>query len=342
MALETPYASGRTPNTFRDHIKQRTRWGRGVISTAHKLHLFDRKDLSLMQKLSYFSSVIYWYSPLKNWIYVLSPLMFAVFLIPVFRCTWLDLLVYWLPMFILQDVCLRVLGKNTISLKWSGIYETSVMPYLLMPVIKETFGISLGQFLVTDKAGGKQRSRKDDVPLMIPFLILIALTLIGIIRVCLSLNVRSAVGVVIILFWLLRNLYSFILVLFLINGRDSDDDTESVQVKAGEPAVLKRESDNRMFEGITTLMTEHSIAFFADEPDTLKAGDVVSITIDTGEYRADLKCILTKVRRLRHSEQAVCTSEILSFEGNENTYLEILYDRQMKQNASPAQACHLH
>lgn len=327
LALDTPYASGRAPNSFRDHIKQRTRWGRGVISTARNLHLLSRKDLSIMQKQSYFSSVIYWYSPLKNWIYVLSPLMYAVFMIPVFRCTWLDLLVYWLPMFILQDICLRVLGKNTISLKWSGIYETSVMPYLLMPVIKETFGISLGHFHVTDKSGRKQRSRKDDFPLMIPFLILIVLTLIGIVRVCLHLNVRSAVGVVIILFWLLRNLYSFILVLFLINGRDSDDDTESVQVKAGEPASMIRKSDQKIFEGITTLMTEHSISFFVDEPDTLKAGDIALITIDTGEYLATVKCVLTKVRRLRYSEQAVCTGEILSFEGNEDTYLEILYDR---------------
>ena len=48
-----------TPHTYREHIQQRSRWGRGVISTAKSLKLFRRKGLSLAQKFSYWSSVIY-------------------------------------------------------------------------------------------------------------------------------------------------------------------------------------------------------------------------------------------------------------------------------------------
>ena len=136
LAIPEPLASGQTPHTFKEHIKQRTRWGRGVINTAKKLKIFRRKGLSLGQKFSYWSSKSYWYSPIKNLIYVLSPLFFAVFMIPVFRCNWLELVIFWLPMFILQDLSLRIVGGNKVSLKWSGIYELSVMTFILIPVIK--------------------------------------------------------------------------------------------------------------------------------------------------------------------------------------------------------------
>lgn len=66
---------------------------------------------------------------------MLAPLMFATFMIPVLKCNWLELLVFWLPMFILQDLALRLISRNAISLKWSGIYETSVMPHMLIPII---------------------------------------------------------------------------------------------------------------------------------------------------------------------------------------------------------------
>ena len=108
LATPEPLASGQSPHSFSEHIKQRTRWGRGVIVTARKMKIWRRKNLTLSQKLNYWSSVVYWYSPIKNMIYLLSPLLFAVLSIPVFSCNWLELLVFWLPMFVLQDVCLRV------------------------------------------------------------------------------------------------------------------------------------------------------------------------------------------------------------------------------------------
>lgn len=48
---------------------------------------------------------------------MLSPLLYAVLAVPVFRCTWPELLVFWLPMFILQDLGLRLNSKNAISTK---------------------------------------------------------------------------------------------------------------------------------------------------------------------------------------------------------------------------------
>lgn len=45
LAIPEPLASGQTPHTYKEHIQQRVRWGRGVIVTAKKLKLFRNKNL---------------------------------------------------------------------------------------------------------------------------------------------------------------------------------------------------------------------------------------------------------------------------------------------------------
>ena len=55
-----------------------------------------------------------------------------------FRCNWLELAVFWLPMFIMQDICLHKAGNKTISSKWSGIYEMSGFMHQVLAYGAET------------------------------------------------------------------------------------------------------------------------------------------------------------------------------------------------------------
>ena len=323
LALSTPLASGKTPNTYREHIKQRSRWGRGVISTGKQLHLLSRKDLNTDQKLSYWSSVTYWYSSWKNLIYIVSPILFAVFNVRVLKCTWLDLLVYWFPMYFFQDLCLKNISGNLVSSKWSGIYETSVMPYLLIPIMKETLGISEVKFLVTDK--GAKTSHKVDYRLMAPFIVLIILSLIGIVRAVSYIGVGTILPMCIILFWLIRNMFYLIMATFLIDGRDSDD--EEVKVRDGEFVNITCKDREQAYEGITTFMTEHSLKVILDEGDDLKIGERISLKIFKDDYEADLDGIIIDKLNSRFNNQCVHTIEILNFNKTEDEYLQILYDR---------------
>ncbi len=324
LALPEPLASGKTPDTFKEHIKQRIRWGRGVISTARQLHLFRRRGLSLAQRLSYWSSVVYWYSPVKNLIYILSPLVFAVFAIPVFNCSWSNLLLFWLPMYLVQDQCLRAHSKNAVSLKWSGIYETSVMPFLLVPIIKEFFGITTKKFAVTDKSRKLGKSRTD-VRSMVPFLILIGLSVIGILRVLTIIRGWQSLGLVILLFWIIRNLYFLIMSLFLVDGRDLDID--EVHVVDAEMVQITKKTGGMPLDGITTFLTEHSMKVFLDESGALNIGDKVVANVGLGEGEAVLDCAVTGITPSRTGVSAVYTIEILDYNGTENDYLQILFDR---------------
>ena len=322
LALPEPLASGQTPHTFREHIQQRTRWARGVIVTGRKLRIWRRRDLTLMQKISYWSSVVYWYSPLKNLVYMISPLLFAVFAVPVFRCNWLELLVFWLPMFFLQDLSLRLNSRGTISTKWSGIYETSVMPHLLIPILKESLGITMSRFKVTDKTrrGGR---RQRDMRSMIPFLVLLALSLFGIVRIAVIFEPSQTVSLVILLFWIVRNAYFLIMALFLVDGRDSDG--EVVRVRDAEPVVLR--TDGEITEGVTTELTEHNLTVFLDEGRTLGLGTPVSVSILREGGPVGVRGVVTGIRESRNSAARTHTVEILDFGEDELEYLELLYDR---------------
>lgn len=322
LALPEPLASGQTPHTFKEHIQQRTRWGRGVIVTAKKLKIFRRKNLNLAQKVSYWSSVIYWYSPIKNLIYVLSPLLYATFAIPVFKCNWLELLVFWLPMFFMQDLTLRLNSKNTISNRWSGIYETSVMPHLFIPILKESVGITLAKFKVTDKSK-KSNLRQRDFRSMIPFLILIAMSLAGIIRIAVIFNVSQTVSVLILLFWIVRNLYYLIMALFLIDGRDSDGETVHVL----DSELVSVEADGQTFEGVTTQMTEHSVTVFLDDDPSIRLGSSVKINIMNDKANVTVNGVIAGIKESRNNIARTHTIEILDFGDEETEYLQLLYDR---------------
>ena len=322
LGLPEPLASGQTPHTFREHIQQRTRWGRGVIVTARKLKIWRRKNLSPEQKVSYWSSVIYWYSPIKNLIYIFSPLLYAVFAIPVFRCNWLELLVFWLPMFFLQDQSLRLSSKGTISTKWSGIYETSVMPHLLIPIVKESLGISLSKFKVTDKSR-RSGKRQTDVRSMIPFLVLAVLSAAGIIRIAVIFNAMQTISFLILLFWLIRNLYFLIMAMFLVDGRDSDG--EVVRVTDAEPVIV--ETDGKQYEGVTTLLTEHNLTVFLDEGLPVGLGAPVSVSILRDGPAVNVKGTVTGIRESRNSAARTHTIEILDYGTDRLEYLQVLYDR---------------
>ena len=322
LSLPEPLASGQTPHTFREHIQQRIRWGRGVILTARKLRILGRRDLRADQKVSYLSSVTYWYSPLKNLIYMISPLLFAAFMIPVFRCNWLELLVFWLPMFVLQDLSLKLNSRNTISVKWSGIYETSVMPHLLIPILKESLGISLSTFKVTDKSG-RSGQRTRDLRAMAPFLCLVFISIVGIVRVLLIFEFTQTIGLLILLFWILRNLYYLVMALFLIDGRDSDGET----VEVNDAEIVRVTSGGKIYEGVTTLLTEHNLTVFLDDGEDLMIGAPADVEILKDHTAVKVSGTVTGRKESRRGTSCIHMIEILDDHGNRLEYLQLLYDR---------------
>lgn len=197
------------------------------------------------------------------------------------------------------------------------------MPFMLIPIVKELFGISLTSFAVTDKSG-KKKDHTVDKKAMAPFIILIALTVLAIIRILSMITGWETFGLFILTFWLLRNLYFLIMSFFLVDGRDRE--AEEVKVVDADPANIKK-AEGAVFEGITTCMTEHSLSIYLDETADLYIGDRVDVTVDHSEFSADVHGVITGITELKNSTGIVYAVEILDFKGNENEYDQVLFDR---------------
>ncbi len=224
LATPTAMAEGLAPESLSALIRQRSRWARGCIQAGRCTKLMFSKGLSLMQRLNYLISISYWYAPLKRLLYLLTPLLYAVFGITVMRCNTTQLMIFWLPMFLCSVLGIRLTSDRMRTAKWSDIYEFCLFPFLLGPVLAETFGIKKRKFAVTDKSG--RAEWRWWYPL--PYLVLIALSVIGILRTV-GMTVAGRTGIyLLLLFWLVYHLYQLLLALVFVLGcrkppREKDD-----------------------------------------------------------------------------------------------------------------------
>ena len=213
-AIGTPLAEGLSPESLSALIRQRIRWARGCIQAGRCTGLIRAKELTPIQRLSYLTAITYWYAPLKRLVYLLSPLLYAVFGITVMRCSFEQMLVFWLPMYLCSVLGIRLMSGGIRTAKWTNIYETCLFPFLLVPVLAETVGLRKREFQVTDKSG--RQEWRFWYPL--PFVLLILLSLVGISQtVGLMLSQRTTVYLL-LLFWLVYNLYQLLFALRFVRG----------------------------------------------------------------------------------------------------------------------------
>ena len=198
------------------------------------------------------------------------------------------------------------------------------MPFLLLPIIKEGLGITLSTFKVTrkDKVSLK---RVIDKGSLIPFVLILLLTLAGIVRMGYMLFVMKYVGILAVVFWLVRNSYYLAMSLFIVIGRDNDG--ENVKVFATEAISLVK-GDGKQADGVTTRLTEHSVDIFTDEADILYLGEPIQLSISSELYDLKLKGTIVSIRNSYHPDvPSVYTVEILDFGGVKDQYIHMLYDR---------------
>jgi len=216
IALDRPLSSGLAPESLAALISQRTRWARGCIQAGIRTRLLTSKGLNAAQRLSYLAAVTYWYAPLKRAVYLLAPLMFSVFGITVMNCDFKQMLMFWLPMYLLSTLGIRLFSGGIRSAKWSEIYELCLFPFLLPGVLAETVGIRKKDFKVTDKSG----SQGWHFWYLLPFAALTGLSVLGIVNTVGRMIDEQTTIYLFLLFWLVFNLYELLYAfLFVLSCR---------------------------------------------------------------------------------------------------------------------------
>lgn len=312
-----PLAFGMNPHSLRDLIRQRVRWARGVIDTGRKMHIFTSPELTTAQKWNYWSSVWYWYAPLKRLVYILFPILFALFGVTAFRYTTWQVLVFWLPMYVLSRLSQRLLGHGVRTAKWTEIYETAMFPFLLFPVILESFGISLRKFKVTNKEQKTGKTRR--LLYMLPFLLLTVLSLLGIANCVRVILESGSLGPAILAVWLLFNLFLLVMSLFFTGGRRVNEDIGRVSLEMPGDLTV---GDSHC---VCVVRTASERELTLDLRNPLSEDGVARLELQTERYFTRLELHL--LRRQRRKKTGYRYTFAVADCDNDDHFLAILYDR---------------
>ena len=153
-------AIGYQETSLSGYIKQRTRWQRGCIQTGKKYKIFKQKGLRFNQKLQYRSAINYWYFGIKRFLFLIAPLMFWLFHIYLIKCSVKQLVLFWLPQYLIKRYLLDLNYSGNISSTWNKIYQTILMPVFLFTSILEFIGINKTKFEVSMKNVKVNRSKE--------------------------------------------------------------------------------------------------------------------------------------------------------------------------------------
>ncbi|CAG9717515.1 glycosyltransferase [Clostridium neonatale] len=320
-AIDEVHASGLAPEDLKGLVKQRQRWARGCIQTGRKLNILFRKGLNISQKLSYISAITYWYGCLKRLIYIMAPILFSVFGVVVVKCTLLEVLIFWLPMYIFSSKSLKLVSRKIRTVKWTNVYETILFPSLIVSVILESLGISQKKFNVTRK-GGAIEDKNYQIKKAIPHIILSILSIIGIIN-CVKFTFITGTPVYIVLiFWLIINLYNIVMSIFFMLGRQVLRRAERFPINI-DCIVSFHEKELKC---TTNDISENGLSIVLKKPEFIPYKESIRILLQTDRYKAQFVAKIIRVGQV--GEQWKYAMEIQEIDDhNLKQLLRILYDR---------------
>ena len=112
------------------------------------------------------------------------------------------------------------MSRNIRTTKWTNVYETVLFPFLMIPTLLETFGISMKKFKVTKKSTSSEKKDRTWY-YAIPHILLAVLSVIGIWNCVRWTFDTGRIDYFVILFWLISNFYNIIMSIFFVMGRKS-------------------------------------------------------------------------------------------------------------------------
>ena len=330
FAIDKVLASGLAPDDFPNLLKQRQRWGRGCVQTIRSLKFLFGK-LPLLSKLSYLSCLLYWWTFLRRIVYILSPILFTVFGVLVVKTDIWGILLIWLPSYLIYNHSLRLLSGKVRDQKWSNIVDTILCPYMIIPIMAETFGIRMSTFSVTNKTKSVSRSAK--IIYAIPHMILLAASIVGIyFSVKFMLLYKSILGLV-VLFWLCMNTYFLMMAIFFLLGRINYRSSERFQVKI----PIRFSVGTRQVNAVTCDLSEHGLSFITDFPEFLYG--TVAFELQDRQWSARVPGEIVHVAKAGDRWRYSVKLADLSLEEKQN-YDQIVFDRvptlatEIKTNAA--------
>ncbi|MEM9286897.1 MAG: UDP-forming cellulose synthase catalytic subunit [Pseudomonadota bacterium] len=149
--IRMPLAGGLATGSLGDHVRQRLRWGRGMIQIFRLDNPFLIPGLSLSQRICYASAMLHFLFPLPRLVLLTAPLAYLLVGANIFSANALTVLAYVIPYIACAVLTsMRIHGKHRFIF-WTEVYETTLAFHLLRPTIETIFRPRKGKFNVTSK-----------------------------------------------------------------------------------------------------------------------------------------------------------------------------------------------
>lgn len=319
-------AHGLSTTDVASMMKQRIRWGRGVIQSIQNTHAIFSHKLPLGSRITYLTVFLYWWSFFNRLIFILAPILFALFDFRVVNCSLMQLLVFWLPAYFFYSLSMKRLSSNVRSQKWSQIIDTTFAPALVLPVFLETIHIREKKFKVTDKK--KQKASSRALRYMLPHLFLILLSVLAILRFVHGKYGMALVYSAVIIYWLCYNLIALLYSVAFMIGRDMPRQAE--RIEAHEDVCVRIWTGGEI-RGKTVNLSDTGVQICTREPLPEDVA-LVELEIQSKNYRA----VLDAKPVSRWQEQKDTGEETVYFtsftvnpqeEHDRREFVQLIYDR---------------
>ncbi len=320
-ALEKVLAHGQAPTDIDNLLKQRIRWGRGCVASLRRVNLLFHKGIPLRGKLSYLACWMYWWTFFRRFVYIVAPILFVVFNIPVVICRFWEMLFIWLPSYLLYNHALKVASGGIRSQRWSNIVDTTIFPYMILPILMETLLIKETEFHVTDKS--RTVDKKSDLQFAIPHFLLLVVDIYALATAVAGAFTNRNFGAVIIIYWLAVNSLNLIMAIFFMAGRQNMRTDDRFFVSIPVEITYK----DKKYYGVTQDLSESGFSFLSDK--AIYASDnlgEISACLKTDTYETVVRGHAVHVTEEKNGWKYGIKLDELS--GKEkDTYYQILYDR---------------
>ncbi|PQP84159.1 glycosyl transferase [Paenibacillus sp. PCH8] len=324
-ATQEVQAAGQTTTTVPSMIKQRIRWARGIIQSLQNTRAPLSEKLPFWTRVTYMSSFLYWWSFFNRLIFILAPILFALFDFQIVNTTFWQILIFWLPSYFFYSVSMRYLSSNIRNQRWSQVIDTIFMPYLIWPVLLETLGIREKKFKVTNKSRANGRQWMSALVYALPHIFLLLLSIAAVIR-----YVNGKYGIAlffssIIIFWLIHNMIALCYALFFMVGRRAYRETE--RIRAQEDVTIQYQASNLSYQAKTVDVSENGIAFYVPYPIYLPEQETISLVVKSERYEANLDAVIVYVKQDGEGWRYSATVQPKD-ETDNRQYMQLIYDRK--------------
>lgn len=177
--LPTVQAAGLATESLAGHVKQRTRWARGMAQIFRLDNPFLGRGLGLIQRICYGNAMLHFFYGIPRLVFLTMPLAYLFFHLYFINASAVALASYVVPYLVLANIAnSRMQGRFRHSF-WAEVYESVLAWYIALPTTIAFLSPKHGKFNVTDK-GGKIEEGYVDWSTSKPYLVLLAVNAIAI------------------------------------------------------------------------------------------------------------------------------------------------------------------